>query len=242
MKAYASSGSSVVAPAFACAVFATLMLQPGEGAAEISASASVAPSQVAAVAAPEPAPEPAPELAPNPATSAVQLSARQPAVTPDFSAPSLELNVLFSLLGITDLHLLLPVVRSGQRDFRGELLVGVYSDYSWGPLSRPSDDYGKVVILAAKAGYRQYFAHGLHVEASAYLGWRHEAHNVHDDTTLDAAISRLWLFAGWQRDLGTRFYATLRGGLGIHLFRTDHLGDKERKLVPAGDLGLGVRF
>ncbi len=230
MKASASPGSRVAAPAFACVVFATLLFQPGEAAAEIAASADVAPSQVAAVTAPEPA------------TSAAPLSARPPAVAPDFFAPSLELNVLFSLLGISDLHLLLPVVRSGQRDFRGELLLGVYSDYSWGPLSRPSDDYGKVVILAAKAGYRQYFTHGLHVEASAYLGWRHEAHNVHDDTTLDAAISRLWLFAGWQRDLGTRFYATFRGGLGIHLFRTDHLGDKERKLVPAGDLGVGVRF
>ena len=242
MKASASPGSRVAAPAFACVVFATLMVQFGEAAAEIAASADVAPSQVAAVTAPEPAPEPAtalalaPMIATDPA--AVRLSARQP----NFSAPSLELNVLFSLLGISDLHLLLPVVRSGQRDFRGELLLGVYSDYSWGPLSRPSDDYGKVVILAAKAGYRQYFTHGLHVEASAYLGWRHEAHNVHDDTTLDAAISRLWLFAGWQRDLGARFYATFRGGLGIHLFRTDHLGDKERKLVPAGDLGLGVRF
>lgn len=223
MKAYAShlSSAAALAQLVAVAAVAVLLLEP--------ADADVSPL-VAAASPPS-----------TPAVSAAPATPATPAA-PDLTAPSLELNVLFSFVGITDLHLLLPVVRSGQRDFRGELLLGVYSDYSWGPLSRPSDEYGKVVILAAKAGYRQYFTHGLHAEASAYLGWRHEAHNVHDDTTLDAAISRLWLFAGWQRDLGARFYATFRAGLGIHLFRTDHLGDKERVFVPAADLGLGVRF
>lgn len=161
---------------------------------------------------------------------------------PDYAAKALELNVLFSFVGIFDLRLLIPVVRPTQRDFRGELLVGAYSDYSWGPLSRPADDYGKVILLAGKIGYRQHFTHGLQADVSTYLGWRHEEKNVHDGGTLDAFIGRLWLFAGWQRDLGPRFYATFRGGLGVHLFRTDRLGEKERTLVPAGDLGLGVRF
>lgn len=174
-------------------------------------------------------------------------SSSRSAVTPPTRAfetlrRAAELNILFAFVGIFDMKLLLPVVRAGERDFRGELIFGAYSDYSWGPLSRPADEYGKVLLLAGRIGYRQNLVHGLHVEASTYLGWRHEEENVHDGSTVDGFVGRLWLYGGWQRDLSPRFYANVRGGLGIHLFRTDHLGHKEKELVPAGDIGLGVRF
>jgi hypothetical protein len=167
----------------------------------------------------------------------------QPAATaPESYRRAVELNLLFAFVGIFDMKLLVPVLRPGERDLRGELVVGAYSDYSWGPLSRPADEYGKVLLLAGRIGYRQHLVHGLHAEASAYLGWRHEEKNVHDGSTVDGFVGRLWLYGGWQRDLSPRFYVNVRGGLGIHLFRTDHLGHKEKELVPAGDVGLGVRF
>lgn len=197
--------------------------------APIESSSSAAPRSLVATV-PASAPSSAPAVAP---VAPAELEPLRRAV---------EINLLFGLIGIFDMKLLLPVMRVGQRDFRGELLLGAYSDYSWGPLSRPADDYGKVLILAGRIGYRQHLVRGLHLEASTYLGWRHEEENVHDGSTVDGFVGRLWLYGGWQRDLSPRFYVNVRGGLGIHLFRTDHLGHKERVLVPAGDLGFGARF
>ena len=61
-------------------------------------------------------------------------------------------------------------------------------------------------------------------------------------TTLNAFVGRLWTFAGYQRDLSSRWYVNARAGLGVHLWRTDQYGAEERKLIPAGDLNLGARF
>jgi hypothetical protein len=37
-------------------------------------------------------------------------------------------------------------------------------------------------------------------------------------------------------------YANVRGGGGLHLFRTDRFGDTERVFAPAGDVNVGVQF
>lgn len=58
----------------------------------------------------------------------------------------------------------------------------------------------------------------------------------------DGLQGRAWIFAGYQRDVSARVYLNTRFGVGVHLFRTDELGDMEKKLVPAADLNLGIRF
>jgi hypothetical protein len=159
------------------------------------------------------------------------------------SSPAFEVNVLWPFFpgGIAELKAVVPVLRTEQPSFRGELVLGLHSDFA-NRFVRPDDRYGKVSVLAVKAGYRQFLISGLHLDATVNAGWRHELHNVWDGTTLDAFTGRLWLLAGYQHDLGRRVYANLRGGVGIHLWRTDHLASKERKLVPAADCNLGFRF
>jgi hypothetical protein len=159
-------------------------------------------------------------------------------------SPAFEVNLLWPFFpgGLEDLKVLFPVVRADQPDWGGELVSGLSSDFSFGPLSRPVTQYGKVGLLTARVGYRQFLAYGLQLEASVNLGWRHEAENVHDGTTLDGAYGRLWLFAGWQYDLTRRVYLNLRGDAGIILFRTDRYGYTERQFIPAAEINLGVRF
>jgi hypothetical protein len=158
--------------------------------------------------------------------------------------PAFEVNVLWPFFpgGIVDLKALFPVVRADRRDFRGEIIAGLHSDFGWGPLSRPLDKYGKVSVLAAKIGYRQFLVYGTHLDLSVNVGWRHEERNIYDGGRLDALTGRLWALFGYQWELSPRLYANLRGGAGIHLFRTDRYGDTERAFVPAGDANLGFRF
>ena len=158
--------------------------------------------------------------------------------------PAFEVNVLWPFFpgGLVDLKALVPVARTDRADFRGELIVGLHSDFSWGPVSRPVDKYGKVSILGAKVGYRQFLLAGLHLDISVNLGWRHEEKNIYDGGRLDGFIGRSWLFAGYQHEFTRKLYANIRGGGGLHLFRTDRFGDTERIFVPAGDVNVGVRF
>jgi hypothetical protein len=158
--------------------------------------------------------------------------------------PAFEVNVLWPFFpgGIVDLKTLFPVMRTDQRDFRGELIVGLHSDFGWGPLTRPVEKYGKVSILATKIGYRQFLVHGTHLDVTVNVGWRREENNVYDGGRLDALIGRLWVFAGYQFDFSDKVYANVRGGGGLHLFRTDRFGDTERAFAPAGDANLGLRF
>ena len=168
-----------------------------------------------------------------------------PVADGDYSrTPAFEVNVLWPFFpgGIVDLKALVPIVREGRRDFRGELITGLHSDFGWGGLSRPVDQYGKVSILAAKLGYRQFLVSGLHVEWSVNVGWRHEERNIHDGERLDGFIGRSWFFAGYQHEFSRMVYANVRGGGGVHMFRSDRWGHTERAFVPAGDLNFGMRF
>lgn len=163
---------------------------------------------------------------------------------PVAKTPAFEVNVLWPFFpgGMSDVKVLLPMARTAAETFRGEAIVGLHSDYAWGPVVRPADAYGKVFILAAKVGWRQFFVSGLHLDAVVHLGWRHEEQNVFDGGTLNGFVGRLWLLAGWQFELSPRWYLNLRGGGGIHLFRTDRHGDKERPFAPGGDVNVGIRF
>lgn len=154
-----------------------------------------------------------------------------------------EANLLWPLFpgGLSELKLLLPVWRATETNGQGELLVGTYSDFAT-RFVRADDKYGKVSILAALLGYRQFLISGLHVEAAATPGWRHEEHNVWDGGTLDGFTVRLWLMGGYQYEWSRRVYLNARGGAGIHLYRSDRFAAHERKLAPAGDLNLGLRF
>lgn len=158
--------------------------------------------------------------------------------------PAFEVNLLWPFFpgGIVDLKAMVPVARRADHVGRGELVLGLHSDFAWG-FVRPTDEYGKVKILASKLGYRQFFAYGVHVDATVNLGWRHEVDNVHDGTTLDSLVARLWLMTGWQVDLAPRVYVNLRGGPGIHLWRTgDPYAHTEDPLAIGADLNLGLRF
>lgn len=160
-------------------------------------------------------------------------------------APALELNVLWPFFpgGITDIKVVVPTLRRDHDAWRGEFIAGLHSDYGWGPLTRPADDYGKVLFLGVKLGWRQFFAYGLHLDLSINTGLRHEKNNVHDGTTLNAFSSRAWVFAGWQVDLSPRVYTNARAGLGIHVVRIgDPYAHTERLLAKGGDLNLGIRF
>jgi hypothetical protein len=165
-----------------------------------------------------------------------------PADAAPAGGPSFEANLVQPFLGIVDDKLLIPVSRADHATFRGELMAGIYTDFAWGPISRPADQYGKVWILGARPGYREYLAHGFFVDSSIVVGWRHEVHDVHDGGTLDGAYGRLWADAGWELALTPRTSLNLRGGLGLIIFRTDRYGSTEKMWQPAGDLDLRVRF
>ncbi len=158
--------------------------------------------------------------------------------------PAFEVNVLWPFFpgGIVDFKLLVPVLRPERASGRGELIGGLHSDFAT-RVVRDDERHGKVAILGVKVGYRQFFDAGLHAEISADIGWREERQNVHDGTTLESFATRLWLLAGWQVDLTPRVYFNVRGGAGINLFRVgDKFASTEQRVVPGGDLNLGIRF
>jgi hypothetical protein len=162
-----------------------------------------------------------------------------------------EVNVLWPFLpgGISEFRVMVPLLRPDRRDFRGELVLGAYADFA----SRivRDDTYGKVANLSGKLGWRQFLIYGLHVEASANLGWRHESQRPPDTVdgnvrtfppTIDGFQTRLWLLAGYQHEVSRLVYANARGGFGVHVYRSDAYASLEKKLVPGADLNLGVRF
>lgn len=155
--------------------------------------------------------------------------------------PSLELNVLWPFYpgGISELRLMLPLF--GDRDFRGELLLGVYADYSWVIRRGEAKPAGDVALLALKTGYRQYFGLGLHLELCLNSGWRHEVDRPGDQRFIDDFTGRAWALAGWEYDFSSRFYANARGGAGFLVWRTSHF-DEEKKIAPGFDLNFGVRL
>jgi hypothetical protein len=154
----------------------------------------------------------------------------------------LEVNVLWPFVpgGISEFRFMIPLLRADRRDFRGELVLGAYADFA----SRivRDDTYGKVANLSGKIGWRQFFVYGLHVEASANIGWRHEEARPPDNLTIDGFQTRLWLLGGYQYEISRLFYANARGALGIHIYRSDAYASLEKKLVPGADVNVGVRF
>jgi hypothetical protein len=156
--------------------------------------------------------------------------------------PSLELALLGPFIGLTEEKVLIPVVRTRDPALRGELMLGTYTDFAWGPISRPADQYGKVWIIGVRPGYRQYLPCGFFVDSSIVLGWRHEELNHHDGGTLNGFYGRLWANAGWQVDVSPRTFFNVRGGAGLILWRTDAYGSSERTWQPSADVNLGVRF
>lgn len=155
---------------------------------------------------------------------------------------AVETNVLWPFFpgGITEIRVLVPVLRAGHRDFRGELVVGAYADFASRVVR--DDAHGKVWNYSGKIGWRQFFVHGLHLEVSANMGWRHEEHRPPNDVTVDGFQTRVWTLAGYQHELSRMLYVNARGGLGIHVYRSDELASTEEKLVPGGDVNLGLRF
>ncbi|MFZ5890467.1 MAG: hypothetical protein ACOY0T_05305 [Myxococcota bacterium] len=152
-----------------------------------------------------------------------------------------EVNVLWPIFpgGISEFRLLVPVLRPNRRDFRGELVLGTYADFASRVIRDEQD--GKVRNLSAKVGFRQFFVYGTHVEVSANLGWRNETARP-DGESYDAFHTRIWFLAGYQHEFSRMFYANARGGLGVHLYRSDRFAAEERQLAPGADLNLGVRF
>jgi hypothetical protein len=152
-----------------------------------------------------------------------------------------EVNVLWPFFpgGITEFRVLVPVVRAERRDFRGELVLGTYSDFA-SLIIRDETD-GKVRNLSGKLGFRQFLVYGTHVEVSANLGWRNETERP-DGESYDAFQARLWVLAGYQHEFTRQVYANARAALGFHLYRSDRFAAEERKLAPGADLNLGVRF
>lgn len=168
---------------------------------------------------------------------------RPDSVWADYRRPvGFEVNVLWPFFpgGLVDLKVMVPVLRRDRLQFRGELVLGLHSDFGWRNVRET--DAGKVAILALKLGYRQFFVYGLHLDVTINAGWRHEEGNPFDGTDLDGFVGRLWLMGGYQHEFTRRIYANLRAGVGISVWRTDRFGDRERLLAPAADLNLGVRF
>ncbi len=149
--------------------------------------------------------------------------------------PAFEVNVLWPFLGISEMKAILPVF--GDRQVRGEVVLGVYLDYAhW--LVRPNA--GPTALVTALTGYRQFFGYGFHAEAVLATGLRHEEHAPNGGATYDDFYLRLWLAAGWQYEFA-RMYVNVRPRLGILIDRAPHY-DLEKKIVPAADVNLGFRF
>jgi hypothetical protein len=146
-----------------------------------------------------------------------------------------EVNVLWPFIGISEMKVLVPVVGHGER--RGELVAGTYLDYA----QIVREDSGKAFIIAALPGYRQFIAYGIHVELAFTVGVRHEQDHPMDGATLDDFYIRAWPGVGYQRELGERFYVNARARGGVLVYRQTHQ-DEEKKLAPAGDVNVGVRF
>jgi hypothetical protein len=167
-----------------------------------------------------------------------------PAVHPRHVA--LEINLLWPILpGIFEARLMIPVLRTNQRDWRGEIVTGAYADYaSW--VIRDSAS-GKVRSLMGKLGYRQFFVSGLHLEVTANMGWRHEEDRPSSGPTvypknIDAFQTRLWVLAGYQYELSRILYANARGGISLNVYRSDAYAYLEKQVVPGVDVNFGVRF
>lgn len=156
--------------------------------------------------------------------------------------PSLEVNVLWPFFpgGISEFRVLVPAVRRAAPTWYGDVVVGLYSDFASRVVR--DDSHGKVANLSGKLGWRQTLVHGLHAEVTANLGWRHEEHRPPDDATVDGFQIRLWTLAGYQRELSDTIYLNARGGVGVHVYRSDRLAGLERIWAPGGDVNLGVRF
>jgi hypothetical protein len=159
----------------------------------------------------------------------------------------LETNVLWPFFpgGIFELRLMVPVLETDRRDWRGEVVIGAYSDFASRIIR--GDESGKVVNLSAKLGYRQFFVYGLHVEVTANVGWRHESDRPPAGTqsfpaNIDGFQTRLWTLAGYQHEFSSAFYANARVGMSVNVYRSDAYASLEKVAVPGGDLNLGVRF
>jgi hypothetical protein len=183
------------------------------GATLAAAAAISAPSPALADAAPGAPPELAPER-----------------------RPAFEVNVLWPFIGISELKAILPVW--GGHHLRGELVFGLYLDFAhW--LVRPNN--GPTAIVNALTGYRQFFGYGFHAEATLATGWRHEDRAPPDgSSTYNDFYMRLWVAAGWQYEWW-RVYVNLRPRVGFLIERYPNYA-LEKKVVPAGDVNLGIRF
>ncbi|MBL8681963.1 MAG: hypothetical protein JNK05_22540 [Myxococcales bacterium] len=157
-------------------------------------------------------------------------------------AVALEFNVMWPIFpgGIYDLRVQIPVVRADRGHFRGELVLGVHTDFAWRSVRDPNA--GRVAFLGGKVGWRQFFGYGIHLEVVLHAGWRHEEQNPWDGMPIHSFQGRLWSWLGYQHEFTTRFYANVRGGLGVHTFRTDRFADRERLIAGGGDINLGFRF
>jgi len=162
--------------------------------------------------------------------------------TPPAAGPAFEANLLWPVFpgGMSELKLLLPVLGSDRQGFSGDLIAGIHTDFAW-RLVREADA-GNVAFVGLKLGYRQFFAAGWHAELALNAGHRHQRNNPYDGETLHAFAGRLWGMAGYQWQASDTFYLNLRGGGGLHLFRTDRYSSKEKTFAPAGDVNLGFSF
>jgi hypothetical protein len=187
-------------------------------------------------------PQPPADTAP-PSDGACAFSARETARR----GVGLEANVLWPFVpgGIFELRLMVPVFRADRRDWRGELVIGAYSDFASRVVRGDKD--GKVANLSGKIGYRQFFVYGLHAEASINSGWRHESDRPADGarvfpSTIDGFANRLWVLAGYQHEFSSAIYGNARAGVGFNVYRSDAYASLEKGVVPGGDLNVGVRF
>lgn len=79
-------------------------------------------------------------------------------------------------------------------------------------------------------------------EVVLHAGWRHEEGNPWDGQPIDSFQGRLWCWGGYQHEFNRTVYANVRGGVGLHVFRTDRFADRERLVAGGADVNLGFRF
>jgi hypothetical protein len=162
--------------------------------------------------------------------------------TPERVAPgtrtSAEVNVLWPFFpgGISELRMLLPLLSAGEQS--GQAMLGLHSDFS--QLFR--SDQPKVFVLAAQPGYRQFFWRGLHAELHANLGYAHAEAQGAGDRVHHAFVVSLWGMAGYQFDIGARYYLSARGGVGWIAYTSNPWPNATKGFLPVGDANFGVVF
>lgn len=165
-------------------------------------------------------------------------AAEQVEAKPPKQPLSLELNLAWPFLGISEARLLVPLYEASE--LRGKLVTGIHLDF----MQLGRETQGQFRNYAVKLGYRQYFWRGLHAELASNLGWVHLTNNPVSGGDYDALGLSGWLHVGYEWTLGDTFYINARPTLGYRILNNGAWPNSPTSPLINGfvDVNLGMKF